>query len=685
MISVTNRRFQAAAFLLLGLFSFILYSRAYEYILVWEREAPCSFFLFDRQFLADFLRIPGGCVSYAARFLGQFYEYTALGALVVAALVTVLGVLLHGVLKRLMAGAALFCALLPCVVLATTLSSRILDVTIGLIANAGLFLIYLRLPKSRARRVCALLAMPALYLLTGGCFWLFAFWVAAAEWLEERPSASVAWKLLWPVLAVSLPLIAWRWLFLVPLRTALLRPIILATEQPLPAVLLLYGYLALLPLWARASRRWRAGSAERSKRGLAAGAALLALAAAVSLWSCYRPEMSELVAYHQLYRQKRWDDILSKTAGKTSTGLMQQFFTNCALCHKGKLLDEMFRYPQTYGPRGLIPNFPQMREGAEDDTGLAMYNSDLFFEMGHVNAALALAFGDMVLSGRTYENMSRMAECSLADGDCVTTRKYVTLLDRTLFHREFARRFEPLLADAEAREKYFAPVRARMPTTDLPMSLSGNFVPVLALVQSHPDNRMAFDYLIAWCLLEEQAFPMLPDYLRHLKDAGYARLPTHVQEALLTYEKWSGRAVEIPGFRYDPETKARFSAFLERTGRAPYGAAGQSEPGPSLWGSFMYYRVFLRPHDTGSYGMTYWRLGNQFQVTGMNEEALAHYRCAAWLCPQVAETHLSLADLLKKQGRLEEADFEYGRARRSSPSPTQSSSKMKQDVPVQIE
>jgi hypothetical protein len=681
---VKDRKIQGVAFLLLGVFCFFLYSQVYEYILAWERETPVSFFLFDRQFLAIFLPIPGGCVHYAGRFFGQFYEFTALGALVAALLVTVLGVLLHRVLRRLMAGAALFCALLPCVVLATTLSSGIPEVTVGLIASAGPFVIYLHLPKGRARRIYALLAMPVLYLLAGSCLWLFAFWVAASEWLEGKPSANLAWKLLWPVLAVSLPVIAWRWLFLVPLRSAFLSPAIFGDARPLPAALL-YGYLALMPFWAWAFRKLRIASVEGSKRNLAMGTALLALTAGVCLWFCYEPRMDELVTYHQLYRQKRWDDILSKTAGKTSTGLVQQFFTNCALYHKGRLLDEMFRYPQRYGPRGLIPNFPRTREGANDDTCLAMYNSDLFFEMGHVNMALRLAFVDTVLFGRTYQNVSRMAECSLANGDCATAAKYVTLLDRTLFHREFARRCKRLLAEAKARDEYFAPVRARMPTVDLPMSQAGSFVPLLALVQSHPDNRMAFDYLIAWNLLEEQAFPMLPDYLRHLKDAGYNVLPVHVQEALLTYEKWSGRAVEIPGFGYDPKTKARFFTFLERIGRAANGAAGRPEPEPSLWGSYMYYRVFLGPHDTCNYGMTFWRLGKQFEAMGINEEALAHYRCAAWLCPQIAEAHLSLADLLKKESRLEEADIEYGRARRSSSSSTLPSSRLKQDVPVKIE
>jgi hypothetical protein len=298
---------------------------------------------------------------------------------------------------------------------------------------------------------------------------------------------------------------------------------------------------------------------------------------------------------------------------------------------------------------------------------------------------MALAYDHMMLCGRTYENVSRMAECNLANGACETARKYVTLLSRTLFHRGFARRCERLLADAKAREEYFAPVRAQMPTLELPLTVM-NFAIPLNLVESRPDNRLAFDYLIAWCLLESQALPMMPHYLGHLKGAGYTGLPIHVQEALLSYARWTQHAVEIPGFKYDPETRARFSAFLEAIGRNSRGGGAPPELGPSLAGTFMYYSTFLQPHDTPSYGDGFWRMGNELQALGMDAVALIHYRCAALLSPQDARTFVSLADLLKKQGKLEEADAVYAMARKISQSPARPSSKPSQGgAPERVE
>jgi len=114
----------------------------------------------------------------------------------------------------------------------------------------------------------------------------------------------------------------------------------------------LYAYLALLPFWTMISGRVRIVWTAGSKRGLAAAMGVLALAAVVPLWLCYEPAESELAAYHQLYRQQRWDDILAKAAANPSQDLLPQFFTNCALAHSGKILDEMFRYPRRTGRAG---------------------------------------------------------------------------------------------------------------------------------------------------------------------------------------------------------------------------------------------------------------------------------------------------------------------------------------------
>jgi tetratricopeptide (TPR) repeat protein len=654
-----ERRLQVVVFLILGVFTFSLYSWTYDYALALERDTTYSFFLFDRQFLLNFLSLPGGPLAYAVRFLAQFYEYTWLGALVVSALVAGFGLLLHRVLRRLMDGAALFCALLPCIVVATAMSDVVVSIVTGLVVSTCAFLIYLCVPKGAVRRLYALLAIPALYLLSGGFFWLFALWVIAAEWLEGRRPASLVWQFLFTAAAVATPVVAWRWLFMVTLRGALLGPTALATlGRPLLPALLVYGYLVSLPFWARAFARVRPAPTAGWNRRFLAGAAVLALLAVALQWVCYDANLNEFTEYRELYKQKRWDDILQKGQTASSEELMTQFFINCALYHKGRLLDELFRYRQDWGARGLILNPPDMYYVGtpENDLDRAMFNSDLFLEMGSVNAALMYAYNQMIVKGETYENVKRVAECAMVRGNYAWAMKFLTMLERTLFRRAEALRYEALLADPKAREAYFAEQRSRLPTVELPIE-QANFIPALSLLKSDPHNRMAFDYLTAWCLLDRQSLPMLAENVGCLKAAGYDYIPLALQEGLLELETMSGRSLAPKGFGFDQGTVARFNAFVAKLRQSQGDSADERALAQAFAGTFMAYAKFISPAPTISYAFAQMAVAKELRALGRTAEAIAHYEYALWINPASAEAHAALAEMLKSQGRLEEAAF----------------------------
>lgn len=667
-----DRKLQGVAFLILGVMTFLLYSRTYDYVVVSQRDTASSFFLFDREFLLGFLWLPGGLLTWAGRFFAQFSEYTWLGALAISVLVVAFGFLLYRALRRFMGAAALFFALLPCILLATELSDGVINTALGLIAGTLAFLIYLHLPKGAVRRLYALLATPALYLLSGGYFWLFAGWVIAAEWLEGRRFANWTWSFLFAALAFATPVAARRWLFVVPLRSAFLQPTVFFQpgRPPTPAMVV-YGYLALLmpavllckrwvlPFWERAFARARpAPAAGRRLRFVAAGAAaaLLAVLTVDLQWVCYDANLSDYAEYRELYRQKRWDDILQRAETTASPGLMKQFFINCALYHKGRLLDELFRYRQAWGARGLILNSPDQHYigTSTNDLDREMFNSDLFFEMGNANAALMCAYDQMVVQGETYDNVRRVAECNMVRGNYAWAMKFLTMLKRTLFHRGEALRYEALLADPKARDEYFAERRSRLPTVELPLELPG-FIPALGLLKSNPHNRMACDYLMAWCLLDRASLPMLAESVGGLRAAGYDHIPLALQEGLLALQAMSGRPLAPPGFRFDREVAARFIAFNAQMQRSPDDPAAQRRAVQDFAGTFMYYSKFVAPQPTFSYALGHFAVANEFRGLGWTADAIAHYEYALRFNPGYAEAHDALAELLKSQGRDKEA------------------------------
>ena len=550
---------------------FAVLNYVYGYSIAFQSENSNCFFMFGRQFLCEFLDHPGGVLRYAGRFLAQFYHYTWTGALVVSAAIACFWVVFQRVLRKLRSTTNGLHALLPCALLLAlhTSSAHLIHDTLGLVVSCGAFLGYLSFRGRTSRRAYALLVTPVLYVLLGGYAWFVVVWVAAGE----RSRSELPFKIVYCVFSIALPLTAYRWVFPVSLRSALTYPITFA--QPSASglahdalahlsdwvlIAVLFASLLLLPFWDRLRSAALAQPHRDRRRRSGVGIGLTILAVLLLAFR-YDPALNTFVACRQLYTQGNWDALLARTKNDTSRNVLLQFMTNFALCRKEELLDEMFAYPQGGGTRGLVLNFADksVPSPAEDDTSRAMYNSDLYYEMGHVNAAFRHAYSYLSLRGRTYDTIRRMAQCNLVNGNLDLATKYLNILERTLFHADLARRNKAIMADPSALEREVAGRRKRLPRVERPM-FATPVVPIITLLETQPGNRMAFDYLMAWCLLAKRVDDICTDPKLY-KAAGYASLPTQCQEALLLLARRTGQSIEVGAFAYDPATSAREERF----------------------------------------------------------------------------------------------------------------------------
>ncbi len=304
--------------LLLPILSIVTYNWIFDYTIVYLRDTSYSFFMFGSEFFLEFLDRPGGLLRYAGRFLTQFYHYEWLGALTNCLLITCFAVLFHLVLRRLRRTVWVLHTLLPCILLLTVLRHNVIPITLELLTMSAAFLGYLSLRRRVVRQVYALTAIPALYLIAGGCFWFFVVWVTASEWLARPRSSNLTFKLLYAVLAVCLPLAAYRWLLLIPLSNAFTYPlnVYVASSSSsvimLSAHVLLVGYMLVVPFAERISRGTRPGSAQDSTRHMAVRVVLLIVLSALLLRVSYNSEEGESSDYHELYKRRQWDAILKK-------------------------------------------------------------------------------------------------------------------------------------------------------------------------------------------------------------------------------------------------------------------------------------------------------------------------------------------------------------------------------------
>jgi hypothetical protein len=597
--------------------SFLLFQSVYGYVIGFQNETNDCFFVIGRPFLLEFLDHPAGPLRYAGRFIGQFYHYRWLGTLIVSASIACFGFLFHRVLAKLDRTAPVFQALLPCVLLLVLHTSTLCLAhdTIGLCASCAAFLGYLSLRGKLARRVYALVATPIAYFLLGFYAWFFVAWVLVSEWIDGPLRSGLPFKIGYVVFSLAVPLAAWRWVFPISLRGAVMCPLMLdppfrtgSSSQTFvhfvvdcSLALVLFALLLVVPFWGRlfSGTRfvacWQAKLGTRSRVALAITLPVLAI---LLHFIRYDASLATVVACRQLYKQRQWDALLERAKRNPHGNLRVQFMTNFALCQKGRLLDEMFSYPQPWGTRGLVLNFsgkPGLSPAA-DDTRKGMYNSDLFYEMGHINAALRHAYNCMSVQERTYDSMKRMAECSMVNGNYDMAAKYLNILERTVFHRGFARRYKAIIADSDAAEREFGDLRKRLPVVDGHM-FGDPVMPFLVLLDASPDNRMALDYLMAWLLLDKSENSIVsiccPEGIQHISSAGYASIPIHCQEAMLLWERVERARVDLQGYGYDDATVARVDKFFQDL--SPYLARPPApEHARALYGDmYVFYHFFV--------------------------------------------------------------------------------------------
>ena len=142
------------------------------------------------------------------------------------------------------------------------------------------------------------------------------------------------------------------------------------------------------------------------------------------------------------------------------------------------------------------------------------------------------------------------------------------------------------------------PIRTRFPVVDDERSFHPT-VPLRTLLESKADNRLALDYLTAWCLLDKRSAARIPSYLGSFKAAGYSSLPTHCQEALLLWERLGRTPVDLQGFSYDSGTRARVESFLEELKRRRGRLDTPQQMQPAYGDTYMFYFVFVEtPGDT---------------------------------------------------------------------------------------
>jgi hypothetical protein len=308
-------------------------------------------------------------------------------------------------------------------------------------------------------------------------------------------------------------------------------------------------------------------------------ALLFALGVAVAALSLNRSQKA-LLAVHYYACQRQWPEVLRVSRPRMNENAVMNA-VNRALYYTGRLDQDMFTWPQR--PDALVYT-------GQDHALFYWHKLDTLLDLGLLNLAEKNFTECLEMFGEHPMILQRLALVNLAKGKIEAGRIYLEKLRQTLFFSGWAQDYlDRLAADPTlASDPQMQQLRARALRKD---SIAAFYAPepmLEVLAEQGSQNRMAFEYLMAWYMMEKRLDKFVQNLAR-LQDFGYTAVPPLYQEAALIY----GTRHPIPAAAVSPEAQQRikqFSDIFNRYGRDKNAAF--RELAGNFAGSYFFYFLY---------------------------------------------------------------------------------------------
>jgi hypothetical protein len=549
-------------------FYFVYLLLRIETKLIYQYQEPV--FFFDRYFINDFFSYPGGVNELTSRFLSQFFYYSWTGALLLVLIFWLITwntkLLIRSISKN---KHILYLHWIPSVVLLALHSNYRypLVLTVGLLWILLGVNIYLRLVySSRILRFMLYIILQAmLYYVAAGQVFVFSITVILYEVLICR---RIVLPLLYIIYAGLLPYIGASYLFIIYTKDAYAMQLTSYTNYKVTwlswALYIFFPFvLLLLTLERKYGKVGKKGARNLWERFLyhrsisiriIQGVIFLFLVVVAALYS-YDRDGKDFLLINNYAQFRKWDKILDMARQGVANSNIVQCQINRALYHSGRLCDELFSLPQHFGVNGLFMH-QSMRHL------FPLQHSDVFFDLGLINESEHWAHEAVAVRGDTSWNLQRLALVNLSEENKDVAARYLDILQKSLWHKSWATKYQKCLSNDNdlCASTQFQYLKSAMPESDFLVSPIEPERCLEELLKNSEKNKMAFEYFMAYCLLEGEIGRFMK-HLHLLNDFDYPKIPRHFEEAMLIYMQLTDRKIALPGREISKETVRRFIEF----------------------------------------------------------------------------------------------------------------------------
>ena len=539
---------------------------AFPYRCALSYQEQYQLFLFTPSYFTERISVPGGLADYVGEFITQFYYVYAIGAILLALVFFCLQRLTWVLMRRSGVSQSWYLlSFIPAVALWALMGNEnvLLSFAIALLGMEELMFHYI-IVRDHSRGWVA----PAVYLLIAVPvgYWLFGPVVIGvalsatynpyrpyetSQTLPERAVKSNSQTLLtpygWALLSVLyFVLIVWLCGHFLQYPYYKLFGGINYFRYPgiIPVMQWIVAALFALPLVVFYLPRLEGKKAVRAE---IAQITIIVLATVPLLHFSFDRATYELIDYDYLVRTHQWQRIIERAEKRQASSPMSVSCVNLSLAMQGQLCDRLFEFYQN-GAEGLFPTFTR-------DMTSPLPTAEAFYQLGMVNDAERYAFEaqEAIPNYRKSGRLTRrIAQCEIINGNYGVAAKYLRMLESSLFYRQWAKSQERFLynsAAVKADPEYGRLGDIRIKRHDYLFSDQemDQMLGLLLVDNKKYDNRMAYEYLIAYELLQRDLGRFM-QYYPLGRFVQFDHIPYAIQQVLIG--SWLQRHNTLQGMPY---------------------------------------------------------------------------------------------------------------------------------------
>lgn len=258
-----------------------------------------------------------------------------------------------------------------------------------------------------------------------------------------------------------------------------------------------------------------------------------------------------------------------------------------AMAHQGTLSDDPLRFT----PNGANSLLVLQGEGFD----MLMMQSDIDYVIGNTASAQHKAFEALsfaVPEFRSIRVLKRLVQTNIVLRHYEVAEKYLSLIERTLFHKEWAAHYRTFLFNDQAvdNDAQLGRLRRSLPSHNRFIMLDGWYPEIEDILNTDPTNLAAATYMGLTFLFSKNLplFKQFIDKYRHIPALN--PLPVPFQEALLIHfqqdeSKWQEYSIEESTIKRYNDFR---SQFIQNRNRNNVALLMRRQFGRTMWYYYMF-------------------------------------------------------------------------------------------------